>query len=109
MNDKYKFEHEKPDPKIEGHVSTPPSVAKLLVELTGINQVQGQIVYDFCVGVGGISSQLDFSRNVVIGDDSEIKYLKICQKNLPKAILFHHDTFKCQKMAPCYEHLVSQE
>ena len=95
--DKFLFEHEKPNPKIEGHVSTHKSISQLLVSLLGLNQVQGQIIYDGGIGVGGLSATVDTKRNVLIGCDQERKYLKQCQKNIPSAILFNHDIFRCQK------------
>ena len=107
--DKFKFEHEKPNPEIIGHHSTPETFSKLLVELLGLNQVQGQIIYDGGIGVGGLSATVDTKRNVLIGCDQERKYLKQCQKNIPSAILFNHDIFRCQKTVPCYEHLVSPQ
>jgi hypothetical protein len=42
--DKFLFEHEKPNPKIEGHHSTPECLSQLLVSLLGINKDQGKIV-----------------------------------------------------------------
>ncbi|CAG8548650.1 1182_t:CDS:2 [Paraglomus brasilianum] len=62
--DKFKFEHEKPNPEIIGHHSTPETFSKLLVELLGLNQVQGQIIYDGGIGVGGLSATVDTKQQI---------------------------------------------
>jgi hypothetical protein len=111
-SEKYKFSHELPKDKnsLYGKVSSPLCLAELLTELLGINQAPaGKIVYDCCVGVGALSSQIDTQKHILLGDDREQEYLKIGQQNKPAAILFHHDTFACQKMVPCFEHLASKK
>jgi hypothetical protein len=109
MNNKYKFSHElsKDQSSIYGKVSSPLCLSELLTQLLGINQTQGKIVYDGCIGIGALSSQIDTNKHILLGDEKELEYLQQCQKNNPEVILFNHDTFKCQKTVPCYEHLIS--
>ena|SRR5205814_1368763 len=108
--DEFRFTHEKTKKErgIDAHVSTPDCLAQLLTQLLGIDKVQGKIIYDCCFGVGGLSQHVNTEKNILIGDDKEIKYLEQGQKNIPKAILFNHDTFQCLG-PPCYQHLISEE
>jgi hypothetical protein len=108
--DQFKFNHELPKAKnsLTGKVSSPLCLAQLLTELLQINQTSGKIIYDCCFGVGALSSQVDTNKHVLVGDDKELEYLKLAQQNNPQAILFNHDTFKCQG-PPCWEHLITSE
>ena len=92
--DEFRFTHEKTKKErgIDAHVSTPDCLAQLLTQLLGIDKVQGKIIYDCCFGVGGLSQHVNTEKNILIGDDKEIKYLEQGQKNIPKAILFSKGT-----------------
>lgn len=104
---KFRFQHEKTKKEqgIENHVSTPEGLAQLLTKLLGIDEVEGKVIYDACFGTGSLSQYVDTSKNILIGDDREIKYLQQGQKNNPKAILFNHDIWQCLG-PPCYQHLI---
>lgn len=111
MNNKYKFKHELPKDQspFAGKVSSPLCLAQLLTELLQINQTSGKVIYDCCVGVGALSSQIDTTKHILIGDDKELEYLKQTQQNNPQVVLFNHDALACLYGPPCYEHLVSEK
>jgi len=107
---KFRFNHEKTKKElgIEAHISTPSDLAQLLTQLLGIDKAGGKIIYDCCFGIGALSQYINTEKNILIGDDKEIKYLEQGQKNFPKAILFNHDAFQCSG-PPCYQHLITPQ